>query len=62
MNINSRYTGPRASSQINSWAATRAKLQRLSARVSQPGRRVSAMQLAAQLLEDVLVRVPENED
>ncbi len=42
-------------------AATQAKLKRLAARVSQPGRRVSAMQLAAQLLEEALTRVAEPE-
>ena len=42
-------------------SATQAKLKRLAAQVSQSGRRVSAMQLAAQLLEEALARVPEME-
>lgn len=42
-------------------AATQAKLKRLAAEVSQAGRRISAMQLAAQLLEDALARLPDRE-
>jgi hypothetical protein len=43
-------------------AATQAKLKRLAAQVSQTGRQVSAMQLAAQLLEEALARVPEGKN
>lgn len=38
---------------------TERKLKRLAAAVSQSGRRVSAMQLAAHLLEEALARVDE---
>ena len=38
---------------------TAEKLARLAARVGEAGRRVSPMQLAAQLLEDAVERLPE---
>ncbi len=39
---------------------TEAKLVRLAARASATGRRVSPMQLAAQLLEEAVAALPEN--
>ena len=41
-------------------AETEAKLARLAAHASASGRRVSPMQLAAQLLEEAVAQLPEN--
>lgn len=38
---------------------TEAKLARLASRASETGRRITPMQLAAQLLEEVVARLPE---
>jgi hypothetical protein len=40
-------------------AATEAKLARLAERASTPQRKISPMQLAAQLLEEVVARLPD---
>ena len=40
--------------------ATEQKLARLAERASTPGRKVSPMQMAAQLLEEVVAQLPED--
>lgn len=40
-------------------AATRLRLERLARNASSPGRTISPMQVAAQLLEDALAAIPE---